>query len=259
MSTIEDLYTSTMLKQTGYLATWLPGTGLKLGLIGELQGKTFVPKSSIKTLGVEFKKAKDPAATKSMQFKSSDEIQVDTKLSGSVSTQVPSLPKAKAGAAVSFGRDAGVVFSARGVVGSRIEDIIALEDAIWDLWDRYLWDPDWVVIVELVTTERATVLVSQGGYAKVELEASADAAVGPVDLGDLSADMTVVSSHGMHTQLVGDEGLTPLFRAVRVKKGWFGGGKVVGIHDAAEAFAPGVVPRRGAERPEGSFIEDATD
>ena len=57
--------------------------------------------------------------------------------------------------------------------------------------------------------------------------------------------MTVVSFHGMHTHLVGDEGLTPLFRAVRVKKGWFGNPKVVGVQDAAEAFAPGVVPRPG--------------
>lgn len=258
MPTTETTYTSAMLKQFGYLATWLPGTQLALGLVGVLEGRTFVPKSSIKTLGVDFKPTIDQTADKYLQFQSSKEIKVDVKLAGEVSTDVPTLPAAQAGIAVSFGSETGVVFNARGVSSTRIEDIFALESAIWDLWDRYLWDRDWVVITELVKAERTTVLISDSGYGKVELGAVGQAVVGPLNVGDLSGELAVVSSFGMHTQLVGDEGLTPLFRAVRIRRGLFKG-KVTGVRTAEAPTEPGVVPRRGEPRPSGTLIEVAAD
>lgn len=258
MGTVEGAYTKAMAKQFGYLATWLPGTPLSLGLIGVLQGKTFVPKSSIRTFGVGFGTSKDPGGEKSLQFQSAKDIEVGIKAAGELSKLAPTLPEAQAGAAVSFGESSGVVFRARGVTFSRITDVIALEAAIWDLWDRYLWDKDWVVITELAKAERTTVLISEGGYGKVELGAEAGVQAGPVDVADLTGDLSVVSSYGMHTQLVGEGGLSPLFRAVRIKKSLFGT-KITGVRAAVPPVEPGVVPRRGGPRPDESLIEVVQD
>ncbi|MEV6286244.1 hypothetical protein [Kribbella sp. NPDC051770] len=258
MPTAEEAYTESMFGQFSYLANWLPGTPLKLGLIGVLQGKTFVPKSPIGTFGVRFGTTSEPGPQQSLQFQSSSEIKVDVKVAGEVSKLVPALPEAQAGAAVSFGASSGVVFHARGITISRVSDVIGLEAAIWDLWDRGIWNPDWVVITELVKADRTTVLISEGRYGKVELGVSAAVPAGPVDLGDLTGDLSVVSSYGMHTQLIGEGGLSPLFRAVRIKKSLFGT-KITGARAALPPTEPGVTPRRGAERPDGDLTEDATD
>jgi hypothetical protein len=258
MPTAEDGYTESMFEQFGYLATWLPNTPLALGSIGVLQGRTFVPKSSIHSFGVEFSASNGEQNGTSLQFQSSKDIKVDVKLAGSVSASVPTLPAGQAGAAVSFGAGSGVVFSARGVRIRRISDVIALEAALWDLWDRYLWDKDWVVITELVEAERASVLVSEGGYGRIELGVSGEAQAGPLDIGDLSGELSVVSSYGMHTQLVSERGLTPLFRAIRIKKSLFGA-KVTGVRAVAPPSEPGVIPRRGGPLPEGRLTEEATD
>lgn len=258
MPTAEEAYTESMFEQFNYLANWLPGTPLKLGLIGVLQGRTFVPKSQIGTFGVSFETTQQKNDQHSMQFQSSKDIKVDVKVAGEVSKLVPALPEARAGASVSFGASSGVVFGARGIVISRISDVIGLEAEIWDLWDRGVWNKNWVVVTELVKADRTTILISEGRYGKVELGLNAQVQVGPVDIGDLTGDLSVVSSYGMHTQLVGEGGLTPLFRAVRIKKSWFGT-KIDGVRAALPPTEPGVVPRRGLPRPDGPLTEYATD
>jgi hypothetical protein len=255
MAGSEDVYTSTMVKQFGYLATWYPGTQLTLGLIGVLQGKTLIPKSSIRTLGVRFSTTKDPTTDKKLQFKSSKSIELHSKIKGSVSNIAPSIPRAKAGVAISFGKQTGVVFSASGIAATRVADIVSLENAIWDLWDRFLWDESWIVITELLSSRKATVLVSEGGEAKVELQAGGSAQAGPVDLGDLSAGFKVVSSSGMHTQIVGESGMTPLFRAIRVRDSFWRKARIEGARAPAPPTRPGVAPRRSRTRPDSEMTE----
>jgi hypothetical protein len=244
-----------MAKQFGYLATWFPGTDLKLGLIGVMDGKTFVPKSSIRSLGVSFRNTRDDSVDKLLQFKSSKSIDVQGKAKGTVSNIAPSIPEAKAGLAVAFGNETGVVFSAQGVKATRIDDVLSLERAIWDLWDRYLWDESWVIITELLSTQRCTILISEGGRSKVELEAKGAAGAGGLDIADLSAGFKLVSSRGMHTQIVGEAGLTPLFRAIRVKDSFWKGTRIEGARAPAPPTPPGVAPRRGVPRPSESMTE----
>jgi hypothetical protein len=251
----EDIYTSALLKRFGYVATWYPGTPVKLGLIGVMEGKTFIPKSSIRTLGVRFTTTKDASVEKTLQFASSKEVEIAVKLRGAVSDIAPTIPSAKAGVAVSFRKKTGVVLSAKDVAASRISDILALENAIWDLYDRFLWHTDWVVVTEVLTAQAATILVSEGGGAKVELQAVGSANIATVDIGDLAAGFSVVSSRGMHTQIVGETGMTPLFRAVHLAKPILRGIRVQGLRVPAPPPPPGTVPRRGLPRPNGSLTE----
>jgi hypothetical protein len=255
MAGSEDVYTSTMLTRFGYLATWYPGTQLSLGLIGVLEGRTFIPKSSIRTLGVKFTTTKDPSTDKKLQFKSSKSIQLHSKVKGSVLNVAPTIPKAKAGVAITFRRETGVVFGARGIGSTRIADVVALEAAIWDLWDRFLWDESWVVITELLSAQKTSILVSEGGEAKVELQASGSAKAGPIDVGDLAAGFKVVSSSGMHTQIVGESGMTPLFRAIRVRDSFWKGVRIEAARAPAAPPRPGVAPRRNRTRPRAKMTE----
>lgn len=251
----EDVYTTTMLKRLGYVATWFPGTQITVGLIGIMQDHTFIPKSSIRTLGVRFTTTNDPSSDETMQFKSSKQIKIEGKAKGSVSDIAPTIPKARAGVAVTFGKEVGVVFSATEITATRIADVLSLENAIWDLWDRYLWDESWVVVTELITAKKATILISEGGQAKVELQAKGAVQSGPVDVGNLSAGFNVVSSYGMHTQIVGESGMTPLFRAIRVRDGFWKGARVTAVRAPAPAPQPGEVPRRGVDRPKVKMTE----
>lgn len=255
MSSTELVYTTAMLKEFGYLATWLPGSRLSLGLVGVLKGKTFVPKSSIRSLGVAFRSTTEPHQRDGyLRFQSSKDVELQVGIGGQVDALVPAVPDGDARVAVSFGEGTGVVFAARGLAITRVADVLALQKAIWDLRDRYLWNDDWVVITELVTVDKATILVSNGSYAKVELKAAATVPAGPVDLGELTGELVISSSYGMHTQLVAENGLTPLFRAVRLRRGLFKT-KIDGVRDPIVASSA----RRGEPCPEGELLEAVID
>ena len=60
----------------------------------------------------------------------------------------------------------------------------------------------------------ATILVSSGQNASIELKAKGTVS----DIADLSAGVSAVFASGVQTRIVGEKGLTPLFRAVRVKE-----------------------------------------
>lgn len=255
MAGVDDIYTSTMLGRFGYLATWFPGTSVIPGLLGIMEGKTFVPKSSIRSLGVRFRTETNRSPEGSLQFASAQGIGVQPKVKGTVLDIAPTIPKVKAGVAVTFGKETGVVFSARGLTVRRVADVLALEKAIWDLWDRFLWNESWVVVTEVLAAAKATILISGGGGAKVELQAQVAAQVGPVDIGDLAAGFKLVSSYGMHTQIVGERGLTPLFRAIRVRDSFWRKTRIEGVRAVGPPPRPGVVPRRGVERPAGDMTE----
>jgi hypothetical protein len=256
MTSPVDSYTTELSNQFHYVATWTPGTVIRLGDIGELDGHEFVPKSSIRSLGVKFSstKASQPG---SWDYQSSGSVSMAFKAKGQLSPDIPSIPKGKAGIGIRFGREGATVVHAEGVASNRVADILGLEKAMWDLWDRGIWQEGWALVTEVVTAARATILLSASSDGKVELEAMASASV-PVGRASLEGSLSIAFSQGMHTTFVNDAGLTPFFRAVRIKDSLLRGPHKEPVKGEARAVrrpAAGEPARRGWPQPPGRLTE----
>jgi hypothetical protein len=84
------------------------------------------------------------------------------------------------------------------------------------------WDSDLYVITEIVMAEAATVLISTGDSAVIELKAGGSVSSAGISLADLNAQFSVASTSGMGIEMVAKTGITPLFKAGRVRPGLFG-------------------------------------
>ena len=254
MASPVDQYTRELSDQFHYVATWTPGTQIRLGDIGEMNGHEFTPKSSVRSLGIRFGILRD-TSPETWDYQSAGQVAILAKAKGELSPAVPSVPKGRAGLGIEFSTEGAVVVHAEGCTANRIADIVRLEDDIWDLWDRYVWDEKWVVVTELVTATRATILLAATRNAKVELEASGSAKV-PVGGVSLGSNLAVVSRSGMHTIFVNDRGLTPFFRGIRIKKDLLRRAQVTQVRTPAATGGTAVGPRRRhAARPSGHLTE----
>lgn len=251
-----EQYTQALHKKFRYRATWAPGAPIRIGDIGVIEDGTFTLKSTLGSMGMPTPRVRrDPRADDEWQFESSKDVSWIAKAKGTVSATVPNVPKGKLGAAISFGKQGAVVLSLKDVTIQMLEDVVAIEDAMWDLLERDLWDQDWAIITETVQAKRGTVLISAGSNAKVELMAKGSATAGPVKLGDISMGFSLVSKQGMHTTFVAKDGLTPMYRAIRFKDDFWRGLKLTGLDAAAPPQKPGEPARRQIARPRTSPFE----
>lgn len=216
----EAAYVRGIDKQLGYLATWLPTTDIRVGDIGRFDGPTFVPTSSLSARGFKFKIYRDKDKG-DMKAQVGRKMTLTAKLAGDAMKLAPSIPKAKAGVLISFSEDNSAALSLAGCIEDRIEDQEVLRDRILDLYDRYEWDKDLVVVTHVVRARKATVLVSEKGGANFALTASASAKLaGGVELGKLATGFTMASEYNSAYSFVSRSNLTPLFRAFRVTGFW---------------------------------------
>jgi hypothetical protein len=248
-----DQYTTAIFSSLGYHATWLPGVPVAVGDVGILNRGVFEKRTSMATLGavvsVESGKSGD------FDYQSANDVKWVTKVKGELSPAVPSVGRAKAGAKIEFGRAGSVVFHLEDCRVERFSDTIAIESLMWDLWDRYIWEDEWVLVTETVASPRATILVAATGGAAVEIAAkgSATAAIGE---GVLSGSIGLVSSQGMYTSYVADKGLTPLYKALGFKKGVFSGTKLQPRAAGDAERVLGQPRRRDVQRPEGRLTDE---
>jgi hypothetical protein len=254
MGSAVDMYTKQMSEKFDYVAAWTPGTLIRLGDIGEMHRHEFIPKSSIKSFGLRFGVVKDQSP-ETWEYSSSNQVAISVKAKGELSTEVPSVPKGKAGLAINFGSEGAVVVHAAGCRASRIANIIGLENQLWDLWNRYLWEERWVVVTEVVSAAKATILVSAAKGAKVELTARGAGQL-PLGTAALGGTFSLASKQGMQASFVNDAGLTPFFRAIQIKREFLKGPKVFVVRAPASGS---LGPRaRGVPQPDVPFTESIT-
>lgn len=202
-----------------YLPTWVPQTRLVLGDIGTRDGATFVGWSSLKSLGLSADQfgATPWGPPSPMAFQSKDGVEVSFKAGAELAKVAPTISDAKFGAEVKFGKQGAVVFSLKDARVRRIEDGLALRKTILDLYNRGLWEENWMLVSEIVQAASATILISDSAQSSLVLKSEAQVN----DIVDLSANVSAVFSSGAQIRFVAEEGLTPLFRAVKVKQKWF--------------------------------------
>lgn len=216
MASVEQQYTKELRNGLGYLATWLPGMPIFLGDVGLIDDGVFKRVSHLQPLGVGFKTQKD-RSTDRYEYQSSGKISVEMSAKGESAAGFSHISDAEAGIAVTFKDEKAVVLSAEGVRSDLIKDLDALETSIRERSD--VWDPDWVVVTEVVTAASSTVLISNSSDSRIELKATGSVGSAGLKLADADAKLQIAMSRGLHTQIVSATGLTPLFRGVKVRFG----------------------------------------
>jgi hypothetical protein len=115
-------------------------------------------------------------------------------------------------------------FQLGGVMHERIEDQITLARKIKELAKNDDWEKKWVVVTEVLRAKRFVILVSESAAGEAELSAEAD--ISALGIKALTADgeIAVRRSKALSTEITTKANLevTPLFRAVRLKRGLFG-------------------------------------
>lgn len=213
-------YTREIKEQFGYLATWLPSTPLALGDIGILRNNQFTKISNLSDFGIQFEI--EPDETKSdIEHSSKGAVSITTKASGTVAPQGSALAEVDAGITVEFSKENAILFKANGTTSPSIKDQIALGKTIIDLYKEGKWDKDWSVITEKVDAESATILISSSSSGKIELKAKGEIKAAKLDIADAALGFELTFSKDLSTKIIGEESLTPLFKASKVNSRLF--------------------------------------
>jgi len=213
-----DVYSKEVHSQLKRYATWLPTEEVKVGTVGQLQGKIFVPLSDLKTFGISANVVKDPSTQAAYKFMSSGtkEVALDAS-AGGVATS------AGIGAAklnISFSREHSVYFSLAGCAGYAIDDLVNLGHSVLEQLNKQKWQLDYVVVTRVVTAESATILQAESKGAAIELEGDTSG-TSVADLLKAGASVKVKSQSSVGLSIVAKRNLTPLLRLAGVKYTFF--------------------------------------
>lgn len=214
-------YTTELAHQFGYSATWTPGMPLSLGAIGTFdKDHIFAPVSSLDRAGIKFSEI-GTTASQSFNYATAGAVDVSFKLAGNPSPLAPNIPVSQAGLGMRFNRKHATVFLAEDAREWRIEDQLSLAKEVIYLIKAGFWDKDWAIITHVVRAASTTILIARSAGAGIEFSISAEVAGGGLEL--LSADMDIrtVASREMQLVIVATGGITPLFRAKRVRPKWW--------------------------------------
>jgi hypothetical protein len=214
-------YCAELARHLRFNAAWPPGVRIALGDIGQLDGQVFMPLSSLGQFGVRIPATAPVASNIAFEYASAGAVRVSFKASGAVNPLLPNIPLDQAGLGIGFSRDAAVVFRAEGGSHRRFADESRLRTEIRSLIHARMWDRDWYVITDVITADSTAAMVSRSAGASVEVSVSADVAAGGLHLLTADAGATVVASRSMQLSIITTGGLTPLFRAKRVRRRWF--------------------------------------
>lgn len=222
MTEIHKLYTKEIYGNLRYRSTWLPGTPIRLGSVGPIEDGIFRPVTDLNRLGIQFEEAIDTDQD-TIDFTSSNGVTIAFKAGGESNAQFKSLAKIEAGALVEFSKRGAVVLQLRDVSLNRISDQARLRrdllQAVVSGDESRQWLREWTVVTEVARAGSATILISGSSNSLLELRASGSAA--PTSLVDASAKLSVAAESELSNKVIAQAGLTPLYRGLRVKPGWF--------------------------------------
>lgn len=219
MTSLAERYVREMHSSLDYWATWAPGVEIKLGDCGRINDDwSFQPERNVKAFGIDFGVDAAPA-TAPWNHTSDKSMSVNFQFQAGAQV-IPQIPQGTAGIQIKFSRKNAIVFAAVGGRNSRIADIYELKRRVLDLARKGEFPDDFVVVTELVMAESATVLLSESDNAEFVASASADFKAGIVDIGNSSLNIATQFTSNVRTEIVAQNHVTPLFRAVKLHKGF---------------------------------------
>ncbi len=234
MAEVWEQYVGELREATDYWATWNPGVPLALGVVGTIDDDLFEPVGTLAPAGLDFEVTEDTTSD-SFDHSSSSGVDIAFDIGADSGGAVGPIGDLTGKITVTFSREKAIVFAARGVHTHRIKEAAVLQRQILDLWRSGAWDPKYVVVSQLLVAESCTVLISSADEATIELGASGKVGASSIDIADVEAGLKVTRVRNLHTQIVAANGLTPLFKVIRVKPSFWSGRADVSIESAVDA------------------------
>lgn len=143
------------------------------------------------------------------------------KTAGVAMDGVTALAVADLGALVTFEKDDSALIVYRGLVENGVTDERAIAAALVRLtWET--WDDSLLAVTHVIAAESGTVLTAAGTSASAELRLQAGAGQAQLGLADVAGRVSVARAKGLGLHWTSDQGCTPFFRVVGLRKGWFG-------------------------------------
>ena len=233
MTSAVRLYTDEIHDQFSYWATWLPASRIRLGDLGLVRNRVFSPQTSLADLGVSFETQRSEVLN--LQHATRDSVRA-TFQSAAASQIIPQIPQGKAGVELAFSKTGGIVFVVKDGRQRRIRNLDAIGLKLLEFIQQGDVDREYALVTHVVDAAAATVLISGSSEATFVTSADVDFQAGLLDLASTSAHFSRVSSKNLETEVIANQGATPLFKLAGFKKGgWFWGSpKVTPLGFAAD-------------------------
>lgn len=161
--------------------------------------------------------SKSASTIASFEYHSEGGASIATKAAGRL-VLGSSLAKADAGLVVKFTKENAIVFEASHCASTAIEDLEALVKSIVKLSAARHWNPDWVVVTEVMQAKYATIIISAGRSAQIDLKATGKITPGGLRLADPEARFQAASYRDIAYKFIAEDGLTPLYRATGINQ-----------------------------------------
>lgn len=231
-------YSRAVARQTGYLATWFPHIELKVGAVGKIEGGQFTQLTSLGNLKIDFTELIDKHPAPSFDVSTESLRSIETKAAGELDERFKNVAEANAGFKVNFSGNNGAIVRTKRVRSRRVDDVASIENRMLELvrpaaGAKPVWDPDWIVVIEVVEAGAATVVATEQRDGSVEIEAAA--AIGPDGLVDTDANLVVKSGSSAQATMLAKKNATPFFKARRIRRKWLW---LWGLEVAPADFAP---------------------
>ncbi|MEE4000334.1 hypothetical protein V1T75_08285 [Tenacibaculum sp. FZY0031] len=213
-------YTREIHRELGYFAGWIPGTEIELGDVGYVKGKLFIRKSNLKQLGIDFEMRKDEDPV-NLSHASKGEVEITLKGSGVSPITGSTLTTLEAGFCVKMEKENSILLQANNVFNHSIEDQLGLGQ---EIMRRYRssnpserWDKDLVVVTEIAQADTCTILISKSKNNTVDITAKGELSASELDIAKADLGLSIKNSKNLETQILGKEGIVPMFRLSKVK------------------------------------------
>lgn len=214
---LEEIY-----RKLGYLAVWAPSVPVAVGDVGTIKDTEYRRVDSLRNLGISFQIRQDDTGA-DYTYSSKGAVSITFKLAGDVPSVGSHLVKADAGISIGFTKENAVVFCAAGCKSNQIDNLSSvIKDIEWR-YEKGEWPEEHFVVTEVVRADRATIVVSSGRDASLDLRAKADVTLADLRLANAEAGLDVAHSSNLGFSSVAEGGLTPLFRAGGMKRRLLGG------------------------------------
>lgn len=214
---ISKQYTKEIFGETNYSATWLPNVIVSPGDVGRITDYQYQPLTTLKDLNIQFDVV--PSSVQAdFDYSSTDSVSVHIKAAGQAPLTGSSITEADAGISINFTRDNAVVFRISRCKSTRIKDPKSLGDEIVSRYHAGDWKEDMVVVMEVVSAASATIVISKGNNAGIDIAARAKIGSHKLDLADLEANFQVLKESNIATKIIASKALTPLFKTSGIIK-----------------------------------------
>jgi hypothetical protein len=137
---------------------------------------------------------------------------VNIKAAGQAPLTGSSIAEANAGINIKFTRENAAVFRISRCKSTRIKDPNSLANQIVSRYHAGNWKENMVVVMEVVPAASATIVISKGNNAEIDLLAHAKNGSSKLDLADLEANFQLLKESNIATKIIASKALTPLFK-----------------------------------------------